>query len=388
MLSGVRIFAKIPIRFVRSNKGGPYVRYAARYVPKTGSCYCDEQLRSHAVMSSLQRKRPASTVSVATVQTRSRGQATGVSIGAARFVSVKADPGGVAPGGVAPGSVSVRTNRDQLKEEFIQLFSNPTFRCTNAALKNHFGDTKYLELAPIINELIQSSRLTMSKIGDDLLYTLVSDELAFKFSGLDTSAKMVYQVIQSAGNMGIWTKDIRTQTNIQQQSLTKIFKTLESRQLIKPVKSVNAKAKKLYMLYNLTPAKELTGGPWYTELEFDHEFINELRNFVLLCVQKMNSGKGVTLAEIAEKMKQAKVSRVELNQEEVQQLLQTLAFDFKTEQSGVDRSGNALFVSARKVTPLCEFKWWPVLTPDFRFRDLKFEDGVILKAHEPHYHTA
>jgi DNA-directed RNA polymerase III subunit RPC6 len=85
----------------------------------------------------------------------------------------------------------------------------------------------------------------MSKIGDELLYSLVSDEIASKFSGLETTAKMVYQVIERAGNMGIWTKDIRTQTNIQQQSLTKIFKTLESRQLIKPVKSVNAKAKKI-----------------------------------------------------------------------------------------------------------------------------------------------
>ena len=32
-----------------------------------------------------------------------------------------------------------------------------------------------------------------------------------------------------------------------------IFKQLEQRRLIKPVKSVTAKAKKLYMLYNLTP---------------------------------------------------------------------------------------------------------------------------------------
>jgi DNA-directed RNA polymerase III subunit RPC6 len=35
---------------------------------------------------------------------------------------------------------------------------------------------------------------------------------------------MVYQVIEKAGNLGIWTKDIRTQTNIQQQALNKIFK--------------------------------------------------------------------------------------------------------------------------------------------------------------------
>jgi DNA-directed RNA polymerase III subunit RPC6 len=83
----------------------------------------------------------------------------------------------------------------------------------------------------------------------------VSAEVAQQFQGLDVSAKMVYQVIEKAGNMGIWTKDIRVQTNIQQQALNKIFKVLESRLLIKPVKSVTAKSKKLYMLYKLVPSK-------------------------------------------------------------------------------------------------------------------------------------
>lgn len=316
-------------------------------------------------------------------QKRPRNETTGISAGITRhqLVPVKSESNSY-------GAPTTQFSREQLKDDFVKLLSDPSFRCTNSALKVHFGEARYVELAPVINELIQTSRLTMSKIGDDLVYSLVSDEVASKFIGLDASAKMVYQVIEGAGTMGIWTKDIRTQTNIQQQSLTKIFKTLESRQLIKPVKSVNAKAKKLYMLYHLKPAKELTGGPWYTELEFDHEFINELRNFVLLCVEKMNGGKGVTLTQIAEKMKQAKVSRVDLNQEEVEQLLQTLMYDFKIEQSGTDRSGSPLFAISRKVTPMCEFKWWEVVAPDFRFRDMKFDDGITLTAHEPHYHTA
>lgn len=31
---------------------------------------------------------------------------------------------------------------------------------------------------------------------------------------------------------------------------------------------------------------------------------------------------------------------------------------------------------------------WDVLSPDFHFLDIKFEDGVTLSAHEPHHHTA
>jgi len=267
---------------------------------------------------------------------------------------------------------------------------------SNAELKSRFGSA-YAQLVPIINDLNRKGRLSMSRsvdptssggAADELLYHLVSDELASKLAGLDASVRMVYQVIERSGNRGIWTKDIRTQTNIQQQALTKIFKQLETRKLVKPVKAVTAKAKKLYMLYDLTPSKEITGGPWYTELEFDHEFISELRTFVLHCVRRLNGGKGVSLAEIASKMKEANVSRVPLSLEEVGQLMQTLAFDYAIEQSGTNRNGEALFVAARRVSTMCDFKWWDVLSPDFHFRTIRFEDGVTLGPHEPHYHTA
>ena len=129
---------------------------------------------------------------------------------------------------------------------------------SNTSLKERFGD-KYVLLAPIINEMTRQSRLNMSKWGDELCYNLVSEQIASKFTGLDMTARLVYQVIEKAGDKGVWTKDIRTQTNIQQQALNKIFKTLETRCLIKPVKSVTAKAKKLYMLYDLNPAREITG---------------------------------------------------------------------------------------------------------------------------------
>ena len=33
----------------------------------------------------------------------------------------------------------------------------------------------------------------------------------------------------------------------------------------------------VYMLYELEPAKELTGGPWYGENAFDSEFISVLQ---------------------------------------------------------------------------------------------------------------
>jgi hypothetical protein len=98
-------------------------------------------------------------------------------------------------------------------------------------------------------------------------------------------------------------------------------------------------------------------------------------------------GNGVTLKQIAEKMTQANVPRVKLTLEEIQQLVQTLAFDYLIEQRGVSEEGEVLFVVARRVTTVNEFWWWDALEPDFHFRTVRFEDGVVLSPHEPHHHS-
>jgi DNA-directed RNA polymerase III subunit RPC6 len=259
---------------------------------------------------------------------------------------------------------------------------------TNSQLKAAFPGDKYTHLAPIINTLTKEARLIMSKIDSELHYKLVNEETASKFAGMDVQARMVYQIIQESGNKGIWTKDIHFRSKIQQQALTKIFKKLEQRKLIKPVKAVKANTKKCYMLYDLQPSKEVTGGPWYTEMEFDHEFISELRNFIMHCLRRKNGGKGVTLKEIADLMKVANVSKVQLNLQEVQQLIQTLAFDYMIEQNGVNQNDEAMFIASKRLTVPCNFKWWDVLCNDFHFRNIRFEDDVELTAHEPHHHTA
>jgi DNA-directed RNA polymerase III subunit RPC6 len=87
-------------------------------------------------------------------------------------------------------------------------------------------------------------------------------------------------------------------------------------------------------------------------------------------------------------MVQANVSRVNLNVEEIQQIVQTLVYDYIVEEIEANDRGEALYVAAKRITPMCEFKWWDVLSSDFHFRAIEFEDGVKLGPHEPHYHTA
>lgn len=74
------------------------------------------------------------------------------------------------------------------------------------------------------------------------------------------------------------------------------------------------------------------------------------------CVKSLNGGKGVSLSDIVDKMKQANVSRVELSKSDVQHLMQTLAFDYMIEHAGENLSGESLYVAAKRVTTHCEFK--------------------------------
>ena len=120
------------------------------------------------------------------------------------------------------------------------------------------------ERAEAINALLSERKIEIFKRGDSLVYARVREERAAKFKGLSTEDMLVYQIIQHAGNAGMWTKELKQRSNLPVPQITKIFKTLEARKLIKAVKHVTQQNRKVYMLYELEPSLEITGGAWYT----------------------------------------------------------------------------------------------------------------------------
>lgn len=96
-------------------------------------------------------------------------------------------------------------------------------------------------------------------------------------SKLNDDARLVYNTIRSAGNNGIWTKDLKKKTNLHTIVLNRTLKSLEQKQEIKAVKHVKYPTRKIYMLFNLSPSSEVTGGAWYTDQELDTDFIDSLK---------------------------------------------------------------------------------------------------------------
>ena len=83
------------------------------------------------------------------------------------------------------------------------------------------------------------------------------------------------------------------------------------------------------MAYDVVPAKEITGGPWYTDQEFDHEFVDALCSFILQFIQ---SQRLVDLQTISTRVKRSGAITVDLTSDELEIVLQTLVYDGKIEE--------------------------------------------------------
>jgi len=80
------------------------------------------------------------------------------------------------------------------------------------------------------------------------------------------------------------------------------------------------------MLYDLEPAKQLTGGPWYSDQELDEEFIQGLRNAALSILDRHNGGP-LSADDILEEIIASKITTHPLTVIDIQHILDMLVYD-------------------------------------------------------------
>lgn len=215
-----------------------------------------------------------------------------------------------------------------------------------------------------LNRLLSLGKLDLLKSAQlGIVYRLKDnlDPSSLTGSNSDMDEKLVYTVIKESGNKGIWIRDISTKTNVKSTVLNKTLKSLESKKLIKPVASVNANKKKVYMLYDLEPDRSITGGAWYSGKEFESEFVEILNEqcYHYLCDKKEKLNQNATYAndpilkrnasfaatkEIRDYIRNLGISKVELGSDDIETILNTLVYDGKVEKSVI--SGSALSVGS------------------------------------------
>ena len=154
-----------------------------------------------------------------------------------------------------------------------------------------------------VQRLLKSSRLALAnhpKGGRCLKF--VSAEAAQqqveRFGGLTTNELLVYQKIEEARNRGLFQKDLKSKTGITNPNTIKtIIDKLVKRKLIKDFTSVHTGKKKMYILAELEPSAELTGGNWYTNGELDCDLVDTCYKLAL-CVFRNKKRDGASIKEV------------------------------------------------------------------------------------------
>ncbi|CAB3245759.1 unnamed protein product [Arctia plantaginis] len=251
---------------------------------------------------------------------------------------------------------------DQLKEKILNVARKNPKGISHKDITAAIPDISSAELVTAINELLQQEYFDLFNQNGALLYRLKTQVNKQAVKGADNEEKVVFNLIEEAGNKGIWIREIRIRSNLANTQLTKVLKSLESKKLIKAVKCVNASKKKVYMLYNLEPDRSISGGAWYQDQDFESEFVDILNVQCLRFLNQRsdkikNNPRGpivgrtqsyATASEVQKYITDLGISKVQLDVEDVITILNTLVYDGKAESS-VYPDGSKVY---RSIDPL------------------------------------
>lgn len=224
---------------------------------------------------------------------------------------------------------------------------------TQEELLQLMNETNLMTLLEMTQALIDRKMMKLVKVGEELRFQVISLSETKKLTSMNEDEQMIYSYIEASGREGIWTKTLRAKTNIHQHIVMRCLKLLESQRYIKLIKSVKHPTRKIYMLYNLQPSIDVTGGPWFTDSELDTEFIDSLLTVVwrfiasktyptafqdpapntniLLSVFPAHHTGFANLDSIMDFITSHKITNIELALNDIRSLCEVLAFDDKIE---------------------------------------------------------
>ncbi|XP_003742013.1 DNA-directed RNA polymerase III subunit RPC6 [Galendromus occidentalis] len=259
---------------------------------------------------------------------------------------IKLEPGGSDAG---PAEVKEETldpvSVHEIEDTIMKLCESQREGINDSVMQIAMPFVKPPQRAMAINKLLAKGKIEILKQGGKLLYRFVDQD---KTRGCERDERVVFQVIERAGNKGIWIRDIRIFSGLVLAQLSKVLKSLEVKKLIKSVKSVSAAKKKVYMLYELEPDRSITGGAWYSGQDFESEFVDILQQQCLrFLVHKaktasekfqddfinMRNNAVASTEDVWNFIKQLGISKVQLDVGDIEVILNTLHYQGKVVRS-------------------------------------------------------
>jgi DNA-directed RNA polymerase III subunit RPC6 len=221
----------------------------------------------------------------------------------------------------------------EVAEQIVRVCSAPENRkgCAQDDLESAIGNIAKDVILQALNLLIKQNRLVPCPGQDGkMLFRLKTAEEVAKFQGLVAEDMLIYQEVERAGASGISAKDLSHSTHMQPPQLTKVLKTLETRRLIRPVKSMS-KNKKVYLLYDLEASREITGGTFYSSQEFDHELIIRLQETAIAIITREDNASAQKVHEFIEQSGLIRGKQLEMS--DIASVLDTLVYDGRIEKT-------------------------------------------------------
>jgi DNA-directed RNA polymerase III subunit RPC6 len=141
-------------------------------------------------------------------------------------------------------------------------------------------------LLPLVTELSANKLFITLKSKGGSTWSIRRREIAKLLRTLTRDEYMVYEIIEEAYESGIWIKNIKKRSGINDgKSMEKLVAKLTRTSLIKTVKNVKAPAQKTYMLYHLAPSDDVTGGSFYDAGDLDENLVDTLSNVIVFHVR-------------------------------------------------------------------------------------------------------
>lgn len=234
------------------------------------------------------------------------------------------------------GGVSTTAKRRGMILAYLQKVA--VDGATQQTLLDNIPGLDAQELSTHINFLSGKNKVQLftNQSGTTVFKAVKQSELiAEKTEGLTAEQKLLYHIIQAADREGIPLKSLIAKSNLNRSQVPKIIKSLEQKSLIKSFKSISNKTSSLYILAHLQPSERHVGGIWYdSNGEFDRHFVEVLTKQCSLFIKEKGFA---TISEIQGQIQKTGLSKVEVREDDVKKLINSLIYDGKVEAFQISR---------------------------------------------------
>ncbi|KAF9764802.1 putative DNA-directed RNA polymerase III subunit rpc6 [Nosema granulosis] len=197
-------------------------------------------------------------------------------------------------------------------------------------------------LVEMLNTFINSNKITVYKKDSAIFYKYTAGTS-------DDYESLLLNLISQGGTEGLWFKEIKDKTNMPHNLAMKVLRSLENKRLIKSMKCIKSN-RKVYVLYDLVPSDDITGGFWFNDNDVDGACVESVYKIVYQfitqstlvedkdCINKYSNNP--TVYSILDYINTLKILTSEIKECDLKVLLDIMAYDNKIEKlidGGIER---------------------------------------------------